>query len=118
MEVSTLTLKEIAKDYEAAAVPLRKRLQELRQALKATDDPDEIWHLKRRSYELSRMLTECKALADICEHYYEPGFYCNEAYTFHKSCRTRELVKADRSADQLYDSSDYLDDKLENLCSD
>ena len=79
-----MTLKEIAKDYEAAAVPLRERLRELRQALKATNDPDEIWHLKRRIAELTPMLTECNALADICEHYYDPAYFRNDTYCFTK----------------------------------
>lgn len=110
-----MTLAELAKEYEAAAEPLRKRLKELRSKLKTAQDPDEIWHLKRRIAELTPMLTECNALADICEHYYDPGFYCNEAYTFHKSCRTKELVKADRSVDQLDDYSDYRGD-VEDRC--
>ena len=76
-----MTLKEIAKDYEAAAVPLRKRLRELRQALKTTDDPDEIWHLKRRIAELTPMLTQMNELADLTAHYYERGYYRSEKYT-------------------------------------
>lgn len=75
-----MTLKEIAKGYRDAAVPLRTRLKELREALKATEDPDEIWRLKRRIADLTPMLTECNALADICEHYYEPGYYRSKAY--------------------------------------
>ena len=75
-----MTLKEIAKGYEAAAVPLRKRLKELRDALKATEDPDEVWRLKRRIAELTPMLTECNALADICEHYYDAAFCRNGDY--------------------------------------
>lgn len=75
-----MTLKEIAKEYEASAVPLRKRLRELREAIKVTEDPEEILHLKRRIAELTPMLTECNALADICQHYYEEGYYRDGAY--------------------------------------
>lgn len=77
-----MTLKEIAKDYEAAAVPLRNRLRELRRALKATEDPEEIFRLKRRIAELTPMLTQCNALAELCEHYYEPGYWRDDTFCF------------------------------------
>lgn len=77
-----MTLKEIAQGYKDAAVPLRNRLRELRQALKSTEDPEEIFRLKRRIAELTPMLTECNALADICEHYYEPGYYRDKSYCY------------------------------------
>lgn len=97
-----MTLKEIAKGYADAAVPLRKRLQELRKALKAADDSEEIFRLKRRIAELTPMLTECNALADICEHYYEPGYYRDKAYCFSGGVRRKKPNKH-RSED---DSSD------------
>lgn len=75
-----MTLKEIAQGYKDAAVPLRNRLRELREKLKTAEDPEEIWRLKQRIAALIPMLTECNALADICEHYYEPGYYRNGAY--------------------------------------
>ena len=76
-----MTLAQIGAGYRAAAVPLRRRLRELRTALKTAEDPEEVWHLKRRIAELTPMLTECNALAALCEHYYERGYYRNEAYT-------------------------------------
>ena len=110
-----MTLKEIAKDYEAAAVSLRKRLKELREALKVTDDPDEIWHLKRRIAELTPMLTECNALADICEHYYDPGYYRNDAYCFPKGCRRKPAGKSKNSDEDIhgYIESDESLQKIE-----
>lgn len=77
----SVTLQEIARGYREAAVPLRRRLRELRQALKTAQDPEEIFHLKRRIAELTPMLTECNALAALCEHYYERGYYRDEKYT-------------------------------------
>lgn len=77
-----MTLKEIARGYKDAAVPLRNRLRELRRALKATEDPEEIFRLKRRIAELTPMLTQCNALADLCEHYYEPGYWRDDTYCF------------------------------------
>lgn len=76
-----MTLKEMSKGYREAAVPLRQRLKLLRQMLAATDDPEEIWHLKRRIAELTPLLTQMNELAELTEHYYERGYYRNEKYT-------------------------------------
>lgn len=76
-----MTLCELSRCYEQAAVPLRDRLRELRQALARSEDPDEIWHLKRRIAELTPMLTQMNELADLTAHYYERGYYRNEKYT-------------------------------------
>ena len=77
----SMTLSQIAQGYRQAAVPLRLRLRQLRQELKTAEDPEEIFHLKRRIAELTPMLTECNALAALCEHYYERGYYRDERYT-------------------------------------
>ena len=76
-----MTLLEMSKDYEAAAVPLRNRLQQLRQQLRQTDDPEERWHLKRRIADLTPMLTQMNELAELTARYYEKGYYRNEKYT-------------------------------------
>ena len=76
-----MTLQELSLCYEAAAVPLRARLRELRQALAIADDPEEIWHLKRRIAELTPMLTQMNELAELTAHYYDRGYYRSEKYT-------------------------------------
>lgn len=76
-----MTLKEISSSYEAAAVPLRARLRELRQMLAKAEDPEEIWHIKRRIAELTPMLTEMNELAELTCRYYERGYYRSEKYT-------------------------------------
>ena len=76
-----MTLAELSQCYEAAAVPLRRRLKELRQALAAAEDPEEIWHIKRRIGELSPMLTQMNELADLTAHYYDRGYWRSEKYT-------------------------------------
>lgn len=76
-----MTLAELSKCYEAAAVPLRRRLGELRRLLAQTEDPEEIWHLKRRIAELTPMLTQMNELAELTARYYERGYYRNEKYT-------------------------------------
>ena len=76
-----MTLREMSKDYRAAAVPLRQRLAQLRRALKQARDPEEVWHIKRRIAMLTPMLTEMNELAELTERYYERGYYRNEKYT-------------------------------------
>nr|MBQ8244410.1 hypothetical protein [Oscillospiraceae bacterium] len=76
-----MTLTQLSACYEAAAVPLRQRLHQLRQLLAAARDPEEIWHLKRRIAELTPLLTEMNELADLTAHYYERGYWRNEKYT-------------------------------------
>ena len=76
-----MTLLQISQGYRQAAVPLRARLRELRQALAKAEDPEEIWHLKRRIAELTPMLTQVNELAELTERYYERGYHRNEKYT-------------------------------------
>lgn len=76
-----MTLAEMSRDYEAAAVLLRARLSQLRKLLAAAQDPEEIWHLKRRIGELTPMLTQMNELAELTAHYYERGYYRSEKYT-------------------------------------
>ena len=76
-----MTLREMSKDYQAAAVPLRRRLAQLRRELDKTTDPEEVWHLKRRIAVLTPMLTEMNELAELTERYYERGYYRGKKYT-------------------------------------
>ena len=76
-----MTLLELSRCYEEAAVPLRNRLRELRQAQAVSDDPEEIWHIKRRIGELTPMLTQMNELADLTAHYYDRGYWRSEKYT-------------------------------------
>lgn len=76
-----MTLQELSLCYEAAAVPLRARLRQLRQELAQAEDPEEIWHLKRRIAELTPMLTQMNELAELTAHYYDRGYYRSEKYT-------------------------------------
>ena len=76
-----MTLAELSRCYEEAAVPLRARLRELRMALAIAEDPDEVWHLKRRIADLTPMLTQMNELAELTAHYYDRGYYRSEKYT-------------------------------------
>ena len=76
-----MTLTELSLSYEAAAMPLRLRLRELRLMLAQASDPEDIWHLKRRIRELSPLLTEMNELAELTAHYYDRGYWRSEKYT-------------------------------------
>jgi hypothetical protein len=76
-----MTLQELSLCYEEAAVPLRRRLKQLRQMLSCEKDPEKIWHLKRRIRELTPILTQMNELAELTAHYYDRGYYRNEKYT-------------------------------------
>ena len=76
-----MTLRELSRDYEAAAVLLRARLRLLRQQLAEAEDPETIWHLKRRIAELTPMLTQMNELKELTEHYYDRGYFRSEKYT-------------------------------------
>ena len=76
-----MTLREMSAEYEAAAVPLRARLRELRQMLETAETADEVWNIKRRIAELTPMLTQMNELAELTARYYERGYYRNEKYT-------------------------------------
>ena len=76
-----MTLQELSRCYEEAAVPLRQRLRQLRYMLAQTDDPEEKFHIKRRIAELTPMLTQMNELAELTAHYYERGYYRSEKYT-------------------------------------
>ena len=75
-----MTLLELSQCYEEAAIPLRNRLKLLRQMLQQAEDPEEIWHIKRRIAELTPMLTQMNELAELTAHYYERGYWRNEKY--------------------------------------
>ena len=76
-----MTLAGLSPMYEAAAVPLRLRLRQLRLMLAQTQDPEEIFRIKRRIQELTPMLTQMNELAELTAHYYDRGYWRSEKYT-------------------------------------
>lgn len=76
-----MTLKELSGGYRASAALLRRRLSQLRALLSQSEDPEEIWHIKRRIAELTPILTQMNELAELTEHYYEKGYYRSKKYT-------------------------------------
>lgn len=76
-----MKLAEMSREYRESARLLQERLRLLRQMLVRADDPEEIWHIKRRIAELTPMLTQMNELAELTEHYYERGYWRSEKYT-------------------------------------
>ena len=76
-----MTLAELSAAYEYSASLLRRRLWELRTEIACTNDPEEIWHLKRRIAELTPLLTQMNELAELTAHYYDRGYWRDEKYT-------------------------------------
>ena len=76
-----MTLEELSLTYQAAAVPLRARLRELRRMLEKAEDPEEMFRIRRRIAELTPMLTQVNELAELTAHYYERGYWRSEKYT-------------------------------------
>lgn len=70
-----MKLKELSRDYLAAARQLRVSLKTLRCAYRASEDREERWRLKMRISRLEEMLTQMRELAEHTERYYEKGFY-------------------------------------------
>lgn len=76
-----MTLRELSRQYVQSADLLRLRLQALRAQLAQSDDPEEIWHIRRRIAELTPMLTQTNELAELTARYYERGYYRSDKYT-------------------------------------
>ena len=101
-----LCIPTIFVSYTGEALDKKTPLLRSIKELSRESDPERIWHLKRRIAELTPMLTECNALAKICEHYYEPGFYRDDAYCFPKDCRRKPAGKPKNIEEDIHGIDD------------
>ena len=76
-----MTLKELSGAYRDAAALLERRIKVLQRDAARSDDPEEIWRLRRRVAELKPMLQQTRELAELTEHYYDRGYWRSEKYT-------------------------------------
>ena len=76
-----MTLYELSFEYEKGTDLILQRVQELRQAEKATTDSRERRRIHYRISRLEPMLREMKELAVLTRRYYEKGYHKNEKYT-------------------------------------
>ena len=76
-----MTLKELSVAYYEAAELLNARIKLLQAQAAKSQDPEEVWHLRRRVLELKPMLAQTRELAELTEHYYDKGYWRDEKYT-------------------------------------
>lgn len=76
-----MNLTELSLSYETSAALLRNRISSLRAKASRSEDPEEVFRLKRRIADLTPMLTQMYELAELTARYYERGYWRNEKYT-------------------------------------
>ena len=75
-----MTLLEMSAVYADNAAALRLRIAELRAAMGALSDPEELRALRARIAALDPLLREARALAELTAHYYDRGCHRYAAY--------------------------------------
>ena len=75
------TLLEMSAVYADSAAALRLRIAELRAAMGALSDPEELRALRARIAALDPLLREARALAELTAHYYDRSYRKHEKYT-------------------------------------
>ena len=76
-----MTLLEMSAVYADSAAALRLRIAELRAAMGALSDPEELRALRARIAALYPLLREARALAELTAHYYDRSYRKHEKYT-------------------------------------
>ena len=76
-----MTLLEMSAVYADSAAALRLRIAELRAAMGALSDPEELRALRARIAALDPLLRESRALAELTAHYYDRSYRKHEKYT-------------------------------------
>ena len=66
-----MTLLEMSAVYADSAAALRLRIAELRAAMGALSDPEELRALRARIAARDPLLREARALAELTAHYYD-----------------------------------------------
>lgn len=69
------SLPQLSEDYKMSCDLINCRLTLLRQQLKQTENPDEIFVLKNRIKQLTPILRDMRHLLEITAKYYEPSYY-------------------------------------------
>ena len=76
-----MTLLEMSAVYADSAAALRLRIAELRAAMGALSDPEELRALRARIAALDPLLREARALAELTAHYSDRSYRKHEKYT-------------------------------------
>ena len=76
-----MTLYQMSFVYREDAVRFRMRITALRQKARAAATKEEAQQLSRRIADLQLLARQSRELAELTQHYYERGYYCDERYT-------------------------------------
>ena len=76
-----MTLYEMSFTYREDVLRFRLRVGELRAAVKRAPTQEAQERLRRRIAELETLIRQSRELAELTQHYYERGYYCDERYT-------------------------------------
>ncbi len=79
--VITMTLYQMSFVYREDAVRFRMRITALRQKARAARTKEEAQQISRRIADLQLLARQSRELAELTQHYYERGYYCDERYT-------------------------------------
>lgn len=77
-----MTLAEIAQGYRESELAVSARREELKQRLADCVDSVDRMHLETRIACLEATLRELRKVRELCERYYEKGYWRDEKYTF------------------------------------
>ena len=76
-----MTLYQMSFVYREDAVRFRMRITALRQKARAAETKEEAQQITRRIADLQLLARQSRELAELTQHYYERGYYCDERYT-------------------------------------
>ena len=76
-----MTLREMSYQYQKSAERLSRRLKNLRDAERRTQDPVLKERLRRRIKELTPLLQEARELTRLTRHYYDRRYRRDDKYT-------------------------------------
>ena len=76
-----MTLREMSDQYQAHADAIAQRMEELRCAAHAAEDPEQKSRLEWRIHALRPMLLEARELMVLTRFYYDRGYHKNGKYT-------------------------------------
>ena len=76
-----MTLYQMSFVYREDAVRFRMRITALRQKARAARTKEGAQQITRRIADLQMLARQSRELAELTQHYYERGYYCDERYT-------------------------------------
>ena len=76
-----MTLYQMSFVYREDMMRFQMRITALRQKAKAAVTNEEAQQIARRIADLQMLARQSRELAELTQHYYERGYYCDKRYT-------------------------------------